>query len=1265
MNGQAQTLAFENGPSFVCPGQTVSLPINVKGNFGPDNRLRIQTSLDGQSWEDRVTELIGAATLRTQLGSFPPNISELYIRVTSSQPAVVSTVLTIPTRYPPVARLSEWVPGGDSLTINPGESVGLRLSVAGGAPYQVWFNDSLYSDSYDGYSLLREVPRGSTDYRLTKVANGCGVGTTDSRRLSVLVNAVPIEIVVPERTYFCQGKPLRFHFTAATPLPSGTQFFVVLKPTRYEPSSLPVRKFKASLEAETLVTEAPVDLLPGNYHVVVQSVNPRMETRLLEPVGIAPAQVTSEDSLLRVPYQTAAGITLRIQGRYTTVVWEDSVFSYNGDYWTWSTIRPVSGEKSAVYRIQSAYSAVCGDLRVKPDRFEVRIVPTATVDSLVPARACVGQTVIGFYRSSTGFKLGDTVTLTLFEPNVWNNTVVTATILDDKRFSFVVPNIKSQTYYLQAVFNGAERVGGSTRAQLTVKAPPSEARVFAYLAGYPYPDPYPDLLPGVYRLLITTATLSDQEEYTLNDGRVFRFEKPSSYSRWFPVTLTQPQQTFAITSARNECGPGTLGEPLTLYMVNPQSPNIQLQLPDRQDLYCPGDSVTLTWQTFNLPSGQPLRVEQATSNGWRLLTTTTSQSLRVGMQPDKTYQQWRITTDVSGSVKSNIVSLFTAEPPGASVGGYSGTYAGDEVELKVAFTGKPPFQYEWQDGLKEQSNNAYVHRTVAPLQTTRYQIRSVVDGCGYRSGPSQEYVHNVYARTPFLRILKDDLSATTLCEGGPLTIPYVVEFGPAPEGSQLRVVLLTKEQRLVGDLTPSQTQSPLRVKIPDLPQSGAWYLLRLILVRGRDTLSIGQEEFQGVRRPTVRLTAPNGGELISPSAPLENVSSQLMFEGQTRLTYVLSNGYSQTVERGPITVSLPGNKQGVYTLSQAYNECGQLPIAGRVRVVPAPQILQARLKQEIFCRDQPIRIQVGTVGEFDPANAFYLELERVFEPPTRLGPGRLANGLLEFDIPTTLPAGFLAEGFLRSTAPAQRVGLGYITIAERPSARLLSGEIHSYPGKEVLLAAVTKGSGNIVVRFTDGQTFWSYPWDERQKFGVRPQQTTTYRLAAVENECGTGTVEGEATVVILPGGPPTIQPYFRRSLETLCVGKSIEVELATTGEFAPDNVFTVQITDTTGRNFRSLPTRRASPTSAFLVADLPADFPPGWGYRLRVVSSNPVVTGAFTHNPLAVSPPVTGAVISPDVKLAEGDTATVVLRFTGVPRFCIACKAVILFAMTV
>ena len=98
---------------------------------------------------------------------------------------------------------------------------------------------------------------------------------------------------------------------------------------------------------------------------------------------------------------------------------------------------------------------------------------------------------------------------------------------------------------------------------------------------------------------------------------------------------------------------------------------------------------------------------------------------------------------------------------------------------------------------------------------------------------------------------------------------------------------------------------------------------------------------------------------------------------------------------------------------------------------------------------------------------------------------------------------------------------------------------------------------------------------------------------------------------------------------SLCAGGITTVSWAAGGVFNADNVFTAQLSDAFGSFANPVNVGSAFTTAGIIDVTIPSNTPSGAGYRIQIVSSDPVVTGSDNGSDIAInsSPSVS---ITPD-----------------------------------
>ena len=223
----------------------------------------------------------------------------------------------------------------------------------------------------------------------------------------------------------------------------------------------------------------------------------------------------------------------------------------------------------------------------------------------------------------------------------------------------------------------------------------------------------------------------------------------------------------------------------------------------------------------------------------------------------------------------------------------------------------------------------------------------------------------------------------------------------------------------------------------------------------------------------------------------------------------------------------------------------------------------------------------------------------------------------------------MADSYSNATACAFASGLPLAT---------LSGDTTIASGQQAVLKVNFSETSPLSVAIAG--TTYSNLTQSPLLVNVSPASTTTYSIDSVFNACGKGTAQGSATVTVQA---PVITTQAL-SVAVVCAGAAIQVPFTTSGTFGTGNSFRVQLSDASGSNFTDIPTLGSTSP---LTATIPQNTPAGMGYRVRVVSSNPVVTGVPSET-FAISTGPT-AVLAGGATIPEGGTANLTVTLTGKP----------------
>ncbi len=116
---------------------------------------------------------------------------------------------------------------------------------------------------------------------------------------------------------------------------------------------------------------------------------------------------------------------------------------------------------------------------------------------------------------------------------------------------------------------------------------------------------------------------------------------------------------------------------------------------------------------------------------------------------------------------------------------------------------------------------------------------------------------------------------------------------------------------------------------------------------------------------------------------------------------------------------------------------------------------------------------------------------------------------------------------------------------------------------------------------------------------------------------------GDVFVTKLSLLPPPLTTIKTGSINpsSYCTGSSISIPFTITGEFNSGNIFTAQLSDESGNFLNPVNIGTLSGTSqGTIIATIPSYTPEGYGYRVRVISSNPEITGSDNGANITINP---------------------------------------------
>ncbi|GAB3036826.1 hypothetical protein GCM10027185_43880 [Spirosoma pulveris] len=267
--------------------------------------------------------------------------------------------------------------------------------------------------------------------------------------------------------------------------------------------------------------------------------------------------------------------------------------------------------------------------------------------------------------------------------------------------------------------------------------------------------------------------------------------------------------------------------------------------------------------------------------------------------------------------------------------------------------------------------------------------------------------------------------------------------------------------------------------------------------------------------PTLALAAPVSNVNLGQRAPL-----QLKFTGAGPYSYSLTEGYSgQTKSDTTISVLPRGNT--TYQIISVSNGCGVgLPGTTATITVRVPTVSTSSLTTTTLCAGTTLSVPFTTTGEFNPGNAFRIEVASVADTSKKFTfQSSAGSSPVTGPIPITLASG---QYYVRVKADNPEIGITgansptLLTVRSLASATL-TGSQNIYEGSPANLTITFGGDGPWDAIYAD--SLRTYPITASTSpfiVEARPARTTAYRLTSVSNSCGNGPVSGTATISVLP-----------------------------------------------------------------------------------------------------------------------------------------------------
>jgi len=1238
------------------------VPFTTYGTFQPGNVFKVQIAPVNGTFTDLAGTFSASPAIVRLPMRLPYDHRNYQVRVVATVPEVNSNP-SAPFRLNEIPEAN--LLGNSRLDdyADPGTPVHLQIQFSGGGPVSFVLSDSsrTWVDAVIWSTLQHQVrPEQTTIYRVVQVANACGPGQTQGET-TVNVNRTRFMVTALSDRQICAGATLYVSYDSEIPFPANTPFTVELSP---EGGGEPVY-VQVSGSASPLAVPIPATLARGNYGLRLRSEERQVSARYEGVVGQAGSQflevkkpVTanlSGDQSVR--FGQKGEIRVELTGNLPAqLTLHNGALFYADELFVRIPIEPLD---SQTYTLRSVRSQ-CGPGTVS-GMAEVQVLPGLRIDSLSSLSACAGSEIGVFYSPSKGIAEG-MPKLSLWDYIEFHTPASELVNLDPVRGSagrafYRLPESMNGRYYSLRLVQ-AQEPGTFFTSPLLVVRPPT-----IMLAPVSYPLDSPQQIWMMYYL----DGAGRRVDFTLSNGVTYTL--PTNYDNTFPLFVPETT-TYSVTAVRNECGSGT-ATGATKVVVKPY-PEKRIFLSEEALESCPGGRVGISFAlTGGAPKPDEYRIEisnrYAIFEGRTLKTVTEPGRHMVEVPREPGKYRLRISS-VNPALRSNETALTVADPGDwVSLRVYDPTthtwsggnvemirIEGDRVGFELAIGGLPPFRYELSDGLTREYRDQRTWFSTYPKKTTEYWVRSAVNRCNQATGTERI---RVIVQPYELRTYSVPAQA---CAGSQIQVPFHLR-GNLPESSVLKVQFST-DTKTFFDLPTNGRNSPLSVQLPDT-LAGGIYSVRIVgttadgLIISRPSEVYADNPRMAVRsKPKLRFTASDGSDLVEVEVGAPT-TLRIQSSEPGPLQFTLNSGQVYSLgsasKEGALVVQPTNNF--TYRIQSVKGWCGYQAVSDSVRVRYRPGLRSLRLTSSATtCVSTPVHISYQSLGDFPPENIFQFWLKSAdgqLSGQMLVAEDRQASGELVFYLPKELSAGQYTLRLVASSQPSVSLQTS-LAVETVPSGRI-SGSTSTYTGTTVSFPAVFQGGQSIIYTLSDG-TAGRTTTSGNQVIPVNASETTTFRLVSIQNNCGITAGMGEATVEVLPGNRVLTCSFsselkLRNGRLSICPGEQVQLSITSWNPYNPWTRYKVQISDSTGANFRDLGIEGNQ--QAFLFR-LSTGLPPGDAYRFRIVSANPDHVGAATNEPVRIETRPAG-VLEGRSQISPGDSARLLVQLQGEPPWLI------------
>ncbi len=1280
--------------SNICLGNKINLAYNIIGKFNQDNVFKVQVKSNySNNWVD-VAAKDSSGYLIATLPNEVVNISNNYsnyanLRIVSSSPAISSSDYTTDIYLPANVEILDI----ERKTLFPYEAVSMSVKSTGSTPVKILMSDStlIQLDYYSTVQNVTVATNKSGTYKILSTSNLCGVGkSSGSVDIKIVDNS--LKILGLTNNHVCKNGKLTLKVQKTGNWSASNKFKIRL--TDYNNNS----KFYDLdvTEQNDLMTATIGDNIPNaTYRVKVTASDNNVESAFyfnsLYVHNESRVELTTESTTINHGEQVSLNVSLNGYGSYFVELNDGQVYRYGsvGDY-TSSFIFFVSPKTTTQYFIKS-FSSECGS-GVGTNKVAITVNTAIKTDSIKEAKYCAGATAEVKFSTNASLPVGSNVKIRLSNStDIGGGSIyqdIDGKVTKENVASFVIPtNIMSTffyTFFYVSVF--------------TDEIPPTTVSPnYTRISTFPSADinnfsssETITLERPQFASIDMSLTGVGPYEVTMLDGMKYKFDD-KSYSNWqsgiyLPVYVIK-SSTIGIKSVTNACGTNNSGSSNYKYAVV-QNVDYAIQISSKKstDLeVCTGSKLDLSVLTEGKYGDDNQFTVELTSNfnssKDRILGKITAGEKQITIPSDLPVGDYTIRISSSNPlVYSNSIKIYVRTLPSAEFSTYytGEINPGDYIGLSLYFQGGGNQQVTYKDGRTE-TIETYMYDGAFTryfnfniYKTTSFGIKSISNVCGVGTVKNNDVTFKVapYSIQNMMSVNTNYNNNYFQCLADEILVPFNVK-GLPPTGTTFSVQISNDTDTTYTTIKTGITQSPAIVSFPSKFQKAGKYNIRIVSNDNSVKSDINSINFR---------TAPNNLALQfkdGATAIEIEAGNAVYLYSNTSIDYTYGGGLRYIIkdDKNYRTIGYTYNnyieeyryptETTTYALTSAINECGVGTVSGSVKVNIKPVIsmnfegIPNYGNSFTSCLGATLKVNLTSKGTFEADNVF-----KIYAVDENNVKTELLRSTKNGTFNVTFGSDFSKGSYklqMESSKPYQLKEFNNISLSTKPDISISGAPIIN-PGASAYLVlkynetSKPKTVGTffyetINYELSNGEkgTANFYNVESFVALAVYPSKTETYTLKSVSNVCGEGKASGSGTVTVNP--PSNKQIILYDYFSTFCSGSTFDVLFNTAGSIPANTKFTVQLSDSTGKNFKNLETiGNGSP----LRAKVPAGLSTSTGYYVKIISSDSSISSTSNRFPLTILEGITARFDSSSYYFNENKPVSIGIKLTGTPPFTFA-----------